>query len=197
MPTLLLPIINCLTDVLKAGFVVLPSDKFVITLISITIVFLVLTVLIGIYITMGKVANWRRCNRKQDSAESPADEWDWHDKESYVVTIRRKSPVISEPLSDIEYTCLAESSCDVADGQTGTSPVSHDEGRVIKSPLPGLVIDIKVTEGQTIREGQVLAVIEAMKMENDIESEFNGIVKAVHVAKGDAVLEGAVIITIK
>ena len=47
----------------------------------------------------------------------------------------------------------------------------------VKSPLPGLVLGVKVKEGQNVKEGQVVAVIEAMKMENDIEAERSGIVK--------------------
>lgn len=67
----------------------------------------------------------------------------------------------------------------------------------VKSPLPGLVLGIKVKEGQLIKEGQVVAVIEAMKMENDIEAERGGIVKSVKVEKGDSVLEGTTLLVIE
>ena len=64
------------------------------------------------------------------------------------------------------------------------------------SPLPGVIITLKVNVGDTVKPGQVVAVLEAMKMENDIEAEFGGTVTAVNVAKGDSVLEGAAIVTI-
>lgn len=67
----------------------------------------------------------------------------------------------------------------------------------VKSPLPGLVLGIKVKEGDFVKEGQVVAVIEAMKMENDIEAERSGIVKAINVEKGDSVLEGATLMNIE
>jgi biotin carboxyl carrier protein len=69
-------------------------------------------------------------------------------------------------------------------------------GLTIKSPLPGIIISIDVKEGQAVKRGQKLAVIEAMKMENDILSEADGTVTAIHARKGDSVLEGADIVTI-
>ena len=69
-------------------------------------------------------------------------------------------------------------------------------GKAITSPLPGVIIEIDVKEGDVIKAGQQVAVLEAMKMENSIEAEFAGTVKTVHVQKGDSVLEGAPIITI-
>lgn len=68
--------------------------------------------------------------------------------------------------------------------------------KVIKSPLPGIIISIDVKEGQAVRRGQKVAVIEAMKMENDILAESDGTVTAIHARKGDSVLEGADIVSI-
>lgn len=67
----------------------------------------------------------------------------------------------------------------------------------LKSPLPGMILAIKVKVGDTIREGQPVAVLEAMKMENEILSEHDGTVTEIHVEKGETVLEGATIVTIK
>ena len=69
-------------------------------------------------------------------------------------------------------------------------------GKAVTSPLPGVIIGVKVNVGDVVKPGQVVAVLEAMKMENDIEAEFGGTVTAVNVAKGDSVLEGAAIVTI-
>ena len=71
-----------------------------------------------------------------------------------------------------------------------------DGGKAVTSPLPGVIIGVKVNVGDVVKPGQVVAVLEAMKMENDIEAEFGGTVTAVNVAKGDSVLEGAAIVTI-
>ena len=69
-------------------------------------------------------------------------------------------------------------------------------GKAIKSPLPGVILSIDVKEGQAVKRGQKVAVLEAMKMENEILSEFDGTITAIHVAKGDSVLEGANIVTV-
>ena len=69
-------------------------------------------------------------------------------------------------------------------------------GTDINSPLPGVIIEISVKEGQAVKAGQKVAVLEAMKMENDINAEKDGTVTAIHVHKGDSVLEGAKIVTI-
>ena len=69
-------------------------------------------------------------------------------------------------------------------------------GQTIKSPLPGIIISIDVKEGQAVKRGQKVAVIEAMKMENDILAEADGTITAIHARKGDSVLEGADIVTI-
>lgn len=76
------------------------------------------------------------------------------------------------------------------------APKTGGAGKAVTSPLPGVIIGIKVNVGDTVKPGQVVAVLEAMKMENDIEAEFGGTVTAVNVAKGDSVLEGAAIVTI-
>lgn len=60
-----------------------------------------------------------------------------------------------------------------------------------KSPLPGTVLSVNVTVGQAVKAGDVALVLEAMKMENNINCGKDGVVKAVYVQKGDNVLEGA------
>ncbi len=69
-------------------------------------------------------------------------------------------------------------------------------GKVIASPLPGVIISVDVKEGQTVKRGQKVAVIEAMKMENEILAECDGTISAIHVNKGDSVLEGDKVVTI-
>ena len=70
------------------------------------------------------------------------------------------------------------------------------EGKAATSPLPGVIIEVSVKEGDTVAAGQKVAVLEAMKMENEIQAEKAGVVTKIHVSKGDSVLEGASIVTI-
>ena len=66
----------------------------------------------------------------------------------------------------------------------------------IKAPLPGVILSIDVKPGELVKVGQRLLVLEAMKMENNIDSDREGIVHEIKVEKGDNVLEGDVIMTI-
>ena len=75
-------------------------------------------------------------------------------------------------------------------------PAASGAGKAVTSPLPGVIIAIKVNVGDTVKAGQEVAVLEAMKMENSIEATHDGTVTAVHVAKGDSILEGAAVVTI-
>lgn len=69
-------------------------------------------------------------------------------------------------------------------------------GKPVTSPLPGVIIEVSVKKGQTVKAGQKVAVLEAMKMENEIQAPADGTVTAILVNKGDSVLEGAEIVKI-
>lgn len=64
-------------------------------------------------------------------------------------------------------------------------------GTNVPSPLPGVVLNLNVREGEAVKKGQCILVLEAMKMENNIEAPCDGTLKKFMVQKGDSVLEGA------
>jgi propionyl-CoA carboxylase alpha chain len=66
-------------------------------------------------------------------------------------------------------------------------------GKKLLCPMPGLVRSIAVTQGQEVKAGETLAVVEAMKMENVLRAERDGTVKRVHVRPGDSLAVDAVI----
>ena len=78
-----------------------------------------------------------------------------------------------------------------------SDPSSLSSGHGQRSPLPGVIIEIPVKIGDRIKAGQVLVVIEAMKMENNIEAERDGIIEKINCNKGDSVSEGDVLFVIK
>jgi len=84
----------------------------------------------------------------------------------------------------------------VAAAPAAPAPAAAGAGKAVTSPLPGVIIAVKVNVGDTVKAGQEVAVLEAMKMENSIEATHDGTVTAINVAKGDSVLEGAPIVTI-
>jgi len=69
-----------------------------------------------------------------------------------------------------------------------------DSEKAVRSPMPGLVVSIAVSEGQEVKAGETLAVIEAMKMENILRAERDGTIKAIRVKPGDSVAVDAVIV---
>ena len=77
-----------------------------------------------------------------------------------------------------------------------SGPAPESASSTVTSPLPGVIIEVSVKEGQAVRAGEKVAVLEAMKMENEITAPRDGTVTAIHAAKGDSVLEGAPVVTI-
>lgn len=92
-------------------------------------------------------------------------------------------PVVSQP--SVAPSVSAAASASVPAGT-----------KAVKSPLPGVILSIAVAVGDKVVAGQKVAVLEAMKMENEIETDKAGTVTAIHVATGESVPEGAPIITI-
>jgi biotin carboxyl carrier protein len=73
----------------------------------------------------------------------------------------------------------------------------HESGEAtIKAPMPGLVVNLPVASGQLVQRGQTVAVLEAMKMENDLTAPRSGVVKEIKVAKGQPVNQGQALLVI-
>ena len=75
-------------------------------------------------------------------------------------------------------------------------PMAPGTGSAVKAPLPGTVTELKVNVGDKVNTGDIVLVLEAMKMQNNIESEFSGTVTSITVKQGETVMEGAVLMTI-
>ncbi|MDR3309174.1 MAG: biotin/lipoyl-binding protein [Tannerella sp.] len=78
-----------------------------------------------------------------------------------------------------------------------TRQASASGAKAVKSPLPGVILSIDCKTGDTVKKGQKLLVLEAMKMENTIPADRDGVVAEIKVGKGDSVLEGAELVIIK
>ena len=75
--------------------------------------------------------------------------------------------------------------------------VAAVKGNAIKTPLPGVIIDVKVNVGDMVKKGDTVVVLEAMKMENNINADRDGKIIAIQVAKGDTVADGAVLVVME
>ena len=83
-----------------------------------------------------------------------------------------------------------------APAKKSAAPAGAQGNATVNAPMTGTIVDVKVKVGDKVTNGTVIAVLEAMKMENDIVSDKDGVVASVNVNKGDAVETGAVVATL-
>lgn len=110
---------------------------------------------------------------------------------SYTVELEKSVKPVIKPVVRTASTTPA------APTATVTRPASTGSKSGIKSPLPGVILDIKVKEGDEVKRGQTLIVLEAMKMENDIKADRDGKVTSIKVSKGESILEGTDLIIVE
>ena len=91
----------------------------------------------------------------------------------------------------------SSSSATNASSATTTQPAAATaSGKPVVAPLPGTINEIKVKVGDKINAGDTVVILEAMKMQNNIEAETSGTITSINVNKGDAVMEGDPLVTI-
>ena len=111
---------------------------------------------------------------------------------SYQVELDRPAkPAVSKPVA---RPAAAPAAAPVSAPAPKAAPAAGGAG--IKAPLPGVILDIKVKVGDAIAKGQTVAILEAMKMENNINADREGTVVSVNVEKGQSIAEGTDIITL-
>ena len=99
---------------------------------------------------------------------------------------------------EIEIELMSETEAAAAPAPAKTeAPKATGEGEAVNAPMPGTILDVKVNVGDSVKKGQVLMILEAMKMENEIMAGVDGVVTSVGVTKGAAVQSGDALCTIK
>lgn len=107
-----------------------------------------------------------------------------------------EAPAVAPVQAPVSAPAPAQSPAPAQASAPAAPAAAAGSGKAVTSPLPGVIIAVKVNVGDKVKAGQEVAVLEAMKMENSIEATQDGTVTAINVAKGDSVLEGAPIVTI-
>ena len=107
------------------------------------------------------------------------------DKEEKSFQIKVNRSIFSVTVQDRFDQLLKQMGIDVGAGKKVND---------IKAPMPGMVIQVMVEPGQTIKKGDAIVVLEAMKMENILKSPSDGVIKKVHVLKGDKVEKNQVMV---
>ena len=90
-----------------------------------------------------------------------------------------------------------ESNSSSASAASTSSAPTAGAGKPVVAPLPGTINEIKVKVGDKVNAGDTVVILEAMKMQNNIEDETSGTITSINVNKGDAVMEGDTLVTIK
>ena len=105
-----------------------------------------------------------------------------------------EKPIEEKPIVKVQP---AAKSAPAPAAPAASAPVTTVKGNAIKTPLPGVIIDVKVNIGDMVKKGETVVVLEAMKMENNINADRDGKVAAIQVAKGDTVADGAVLVVLE
>ena len=108
----------------------------------------------------------------------------------YNITVNGKTYDVA-----VEETDAAGASAPVA-AAPAAAPAPVADGTKVTAPMPGTILDIKVAVGDTVASGQAICVLEAMKMENDVNAPCAGKVLSINTTKGSAVETGAVLAVI-
>lgn len=90
----------------------------------------------------------------------------------------------------------AASSAASSDSASSSKQATSAAGKPVVAPLPGTINEIKVKVGDKVNTGDTVVVLEAMKMQNNIDAETSGTITSINVNKGDAVMEGDTLVTI-
>lgn len=104
-------------------------------------------------------------------------------KRKYVVTVNKST-----------YTVDISNQLDQVITKMGFSLGSSKKANEVKAPMPGMILSINVKEGQEVKEGETLLILEAMKMENAISAPKDGIVKSIQVKNNGTVEKGELMI---
>ena len=112
-------------------------------------------------------------------------------------TVEWEKPVEEKPVVKVQPVAAKPAAAPAPAAKPTAAAAAPAGGYSIKTPLPGVIIDVKVNVGDAVAKGQTVVVLEAMKMENNINADRDGKVVAIQVAKGDTVADGAVLVVLE
>ncbi len=113
--------------------------------------------------------------------------------------VNGRNAVVSEPVKPVAVATPVAPTPVAKPVEVAPTPVSNASAgdKTVVSPMPGVVIEVKVQVGQKVGSGDTVAIIEAMKMETEIVTNFDGVVESINVKKGDTIDTDAVLVVLK
>lgn len=116
---------------------------------------------------------------------------------TYDVVVEEVGSTNSAPVSAPVVAAPVSAPAPVAPAAPATPVATGSQGSVkVESPLPGTIVDVPVSVGQAVKKGQVIVIIEALKMENEICAGQDGTVASINCSKGETVESGKVLLTL-
>jgi len=119
------------------------------------------------------------------------------DGQSFTVNVHRNSRGFDVTHRNQLVNVLVKDEVDVLREQFGMGDVQESQPGIIQAPIPGMVVNIAVEEGDQVQSGDRLLILEAMKMENEIKSPVDGVVKQIHVSQGDNIDKDTVLVEVE
>lgn len=120
-----------------------------------------------------------------------------HDNKSYtgeVLKVDGNARTLLIRIDDHRYEVFVKDKFDLLLEKMGMGMNNTNRANTVKAPMPGLIVDMKIKEGDVVKQHDPLLVLEAMKMENVIKSPGDGIVKTIHVGKGESVEKNQILV---
>jgi biotin carboxyl carrier protein len=114
-----------------------------------------------------------------------------------VEAIPGNSKALQVKIDGEAFTVVIQDELDQMLDKMGFGKIVHKVVKEIKAPMPGLVLEIAVVEGQAVSQGDKLIILEAMKMENSLQAGADAIIKKINVTKGQPVIKGQVLIELE
>jgi biotin carboxyl carrier protein len=111
-----------------------------------------------------------------------------------LVKADRESKTFTFKINGNTYPVMLKDKFDLLLEKMGMNTTGGSKLNVVKAPMPGLIVDLKIQAGDAVKSGDALLILEAMKMENILKSPGEGVVKTVKVKKGDSVEKGQVLV---
>lgn len=117
-------------------------------------------------------------------------------REEIAAPVTASAPIVAAPAAPVAPTPVAAPAPVAPAPAPAAAPVSAGASTVV-APLPGTILDVKVAPGQAVKTGEIVIIMEAMKMETEVVAAADGVVDSILVKKGDAVDTDATLITLK
>lgn len=113
-----------------------------------------------------------------------------------VISVNKEEKTVDVKINNTPYTISVKDNLDLLLAKLGMESAGQTGAKDVKAPMPGLILDVLVTEGQEVKKGDHLLILEAMKMENVIKCPADGVVNGLLATKGESVEKGKILLSL-